>query len=131
MTPDIDSLCGPLVMRMPLINRTTLFRLVADELLKVALKRYKSDHENKVRFETIYAPGVYFLVSWPPLVTSATKRPATRRYSKLITKRHGPYHVLSVRSEYLNILQERVVNSVSINRVVQATQKGGTSDESI
>lgn len=38
---------------------------------------------------------------------------------------HGPYRVLGVRPEYLQILQEGVENSVSINRVARVTKEGG------
>lgn len=69
----------------------------------------------------MYAPGDNVFVDRPTSATSAAERLATNGYSKLMLKRHGRYHVLSIRPEYSKILQEGVKNSVSINRAVLVT----------
>lgn len=77
-----------------------------------------------VRFEYTYAPGDYGFIDRSPLKTSAAERLAMEGYSKLVPKIHGFYHVLSARNEYLNVQQECVKTSVSIDRVTWVTQEG-------
>lgn len=45
-----------------------------------------------------------------PLETTLAERMAAEGYTKLIPKRLGPYGILSVGPEYLNILQDCVEN---------------------
>lgn len=61
------------------------------------------------------------------------KLPATNAWppkgsSKLTSKRHDPYRVLSVEPECLKILQDGVETFVSINRVTRITQEGDASN---
>lgn len=61
------------------------------------------------------------------VVTISAPEYFTRKvYSKLMTRRRGPYCVLCIELEYLKILQEGVVNFTSFKRVTKMT-----GDESI
>lgn len=88
-----------LAMRIHLINHAARLRRLADNQLKIAQKRYKSDDDRKVRIVPTYAANYYVFVGRSLLTTSATKHLAAEGYSKLIPRKHIPYRVLSAGPE--------------------------------
>lgn len=77
----------------------------------------------KVRFEPKYVPGDYEFVYWPPRTTTTAQCMAAERNPKLKQNRHGPYRMLRLAPEYLNILQEGIEKFVSINRVTPVARE--------
>lgn len=55
MPTDVNHMDLTIEMWIYLINRVALLRRLADECLKVAQKRYWSNHDKKDRFGPIYA----------------------------------------------------------------------------
>lgn len=80
-------------------------------------------------FEPKYAPADNVSVDRPPLTTSIAECLAAKGHSKLMPKRHDPYPELSDESEYLKILREDVVKSVSIYHVTRVTKQGIAPDQ--
>lgn len=65
----------------------------------------------------------------PALSTAAAEQLASEVYSKRMQKLHGPWRVLCVGPEYLEILQKHIDSAVSINRANLVTQKGAVLDQ--
>lgn len=101
-----------------------LLSRLAVKHLNVEQKRYKSNHDKKVRFKPLYASGNYAIIDRPYLITSAAERLATEDYPKPTIIRHGLYCMLNVSHEYLKLLQQNVENAASIHSVTRATKKG-------
>lgn len=66
----------------------------------VVRKRYKSNDDNRVRFDPKYAPGDYVFVDRHSLTTSAVECLAAEGYAKVMPKMDGLYCVKSVGSGY-------------------------------
>lgn len=56
-------------------------------------------------------------------MASATDCMAFERYSRLLLRRTGPYQLLSFGPEYAKINQDRIRDSVSINRLTRVAKE--------
>lgn len=113
MLPDAESINSTLAMQMFLINLDSLLRQLNDKNVNVALKRYMSDHNKKVRFGPAYMLGDHVFLAGLPSPSSATERIAAERYSKVMPRSLVPYRMRSEERNYLNSKKVSKPSSVS------------------
>lgn len=90
----------------------------------------KQNLDNAVRFEQIFAPGAYVIVERPNQTTTAAEHLALENYFELCRRRLGPYRAVSEGPEILNIDQDGMTNTVSINLVTCTTLPDGPATTS-
>lgn len=127
MPLDVNEIDSPLADRHHLIYTANLFQRMADTNFKKALARYKKHYNKHVRFETHFAASYDVFAECTPLLKFAKNGMDYEGYSKLLLHRTGPYRVVSVGTKYARIVQNTVLDTVSINRLARALKEARSS----
>lgn len=128
VSPDVEHVDSAMEPWARLIRRTAELKRMADAKIGKWQKRYKCDHDKRIRFEPSFAPGNYVFVEHAPLATTTAERLAAENYSKICRHRLGPYWILSVGPEVVRIMQYQIKNTIGINWVTRTTHANGTQN---
>lgn len=111
-----DDATYPLSVTVELIRWTTSLRKEADNILKLAQKRYRRHHDRHNWFALNFKKGDKIYLDRLSLFRSAAENSAAGGCNKLLSKKRGPYMIVGVNDNTLRLLQDEWENIVSIHR---------------
>lgn len=116
--------------RLELNKSTTDPHQDPNKNLRLAQKRYKIDYDLRASFAHTFCVGDYAFLDRPSLFHSAAERSASEVFNKLLPRNEGPYKVISVNDNTVQILQDGLKSTISFQRAtISPTSRGYCDDD--
>lgn len=120
---------SPMSARLKLIRRATDLRQKANRNFLLTRRRYQKYYHGRVRITPTLHNGNYVFLGRLLHFRSAAKRSDSEGYNKLLLCKQGPYKASGVTQNTLQIEQDLLKNTVSIQReVLSSTSKHHCND---